>query len=335
MLKYSSVAVLARFVNYAKQLQINPEAALIAANICPSVLQDNSQRLPTIALEQVLLELAAQSQDPLFGLHAAHSIQPASWSILGYITMNCATLGQAIERIIPYEALVGDSGYSEIIQHQDRLELIWHCRHQSAMASRHLAENVLAAWLSYAQHLTGTQHAPLQVNFIHAAASQLAAYHAVFNCPLNFNQPYNSLVIPLAYLDLPLQQADAHLLNTLEQHASQLLIANALKQNCISQQVQSYLQTHLAQESINKQQVAEHLQLSVRTLDRRLQKAGTSFQQLLDQTRIQQAEHLLLHSDLTLLEIADALGFSESRSFFRHFKKHTHTTPLAFRQQYQ
>ena len=333
MLKHSSVAVLVRFVNYAKQLQINPEAALIAAGICPSILQDNSQRLPTLALEQVLLELAAQSQDPLFGLHAAQSIQPASWSILGYITMNCATLGQAIERIIPYEALVGDSGYSEIHHHQDTLELIWHCRHQSAIASRHLAENVLAAWLSYAQHLTGTQHAPLQVNFIHAAASDLAAYQAVFNCALNFNQAHNSLVIPLDYINLPLQQADAHLLNTLEQHASQLLADNALNQNSISKQVQNYLQTHLAQESLNKQQVAEYLQLSARTLDRRLQEAGTSFQQLLDQTRVQQAEHLLLYSDLTLLEIADALGFSESRSFFRHFKKHKQTTPLAFRQQ--
>ena len=76
--------------------------------------------MPSEAHEQLFAHLISASNDPLFGLHAARFVQPGSWSVLGYITMNCATLGEAMSRVMPFEKLVGDMGVSRIESRQIR-----------------------------------------------------------------------------------------------------------------------------------------------------------------------------------------------------------------------
>ena len=81
-----------------------------------------------------------------------------------------------------------------------------------------------------------------------------------------------------------------------------------------------------------KEKVAEKFHMTVRTLQRHLQQAGTSYQEILDQLRQELAEHYLLRSDLAIQDIACYLGFTESRSFHRSFKSWTGQTPGEFRE---
>ncbi len=81
-----------------------------------------------------------------------------------------------------------------------------------------------------------------------------------------------------------------------------------------------------------KEQVAEQLAVSVRTLQRQLHQAGTSYQQILDDLRQELAEHYLLNSTLPIQDIAQYLGFTEPRSFHRTFKSRRGMPPGEFRQ---
>ena len=81
-----------------------------------------------------------------------------------------------------------------------------------------------------------------------------------------------------------------------------------------------------------KEKVAEKFHMTVRTLQRHLQQAGTSYQEILDQLRQELAEHYLLRSDLAIQDIASYLGFTESRSFHRSFKAWTGMTPGEYRE---
>ena len=72
--------------------------------------------------------------------------------------------------------------------------------------------------------------------------------------------------------------------------------------------------------------------MTVRTLQRHLQLAGSSYQEILDQLRQELAEHYLLRSDLPIQDIANYLGFTEARSFHRSFKGWTGMTPGEFRE---
>ncbi|UTW08443.1 AraC family transcriptional regulator GliR [Pseudomonas benzenivorans] len=331
-LGYTSVPALLKYLRYAEQLELDVAPALAAAGISAEALRDNGKRLPGESHEQLLAQLLRLSGDPLFGLRSARFVQPGSWSVLGYIAMNCATLGEAMGRIVPYEKLVGDMGVSRLEEVGEQVRLIWSCRHQSAEIRRHMVENVLASWLLYARWMADADYSPHEVWFEHGLPSEapLAEYQAVFGCPVRFQQACNALIVPQEYLQVPLRQADANLLRTLEEHALTLM-AGLNDDEPLPLRVKNALRLLLKDGLPRKERVAEKFHMTVRTLQRHLQLAGTSYQQILDQLRQELAEHYLLRSELTIQDIASYLGFTESRSFHRCFKGWTGQTPGEYR----
>ena len=331
-LGYTSVPALLKYLRYAEHLQLDVAPALAAAGICAEALRDNGKRVRGETHEQLLAQLLRLSGDPLFGLRSARFVQPGSWSVLGYIAMNCATLGEAMSRIVPYEKLVGDMGVSRLESAAEHVRLIWSCRHQDADIRRHMVENVLASWLLYARWIADAEHSPHEVWFEHARPLEapLAEYQAVFGCEVHFQQACNALIVPQEYLQVPLRQADANLLCTLEQHALTLM-AGLNDDEPLPQRVKNALRLLLKDGLPRKERVAEKFHMTVRTLQRHLQLAGSSYQQILDELRQELAEHYLLRSDLTIQDIASYLGFTESRSFHRSFKSWTGQTPGEYR----
>src|SRR5690606_13027510 len=73
--------------------------------------------------------------------------------------------------------------------------------------------------------------------------------------------------------------------------------------------------------------VAQRLNLGPRTLQRRLAAAGTAWQALVDDVRRERALYWVRETDRPLAEIADVLGYAESRSFIRAFRRWTGETP--------
>jgi hypothetical protein len=129
-LGFTSVPPLLKYVRHAEQLGMAIEPALAAAGLQAQQLSDNSLRLPGETHERLLDYFCEHSGDPLFGLNAANFVLPNSWSVLGYITMNCATLGDAMSRIMPFEKLVGDMGVSRAEVQDGHVHLIWTCRYE-------------------------------------------------------------------------------------------------------------------------------------------------------------------------------------------------------------
>jgi len=85
---------------------------------------------------------------------------------------------------------------------------------------------------------------------------------------------------------------------------------------------------------VSMQAVCRKLGLSARTLQRRLQEEGSSFQQTLDAVRNSLAHHYLHHSSLSGTEISFLLGFEDPNSFVRAFQTWTGSTPHAVRSAY-
>jgi AraC-like DNA-binding protein len=79
-------------------------------------------------------------------------------------------------------------------------------------------------------------------------------------------------------------------------------------------------------------QVAGALQLSVRTLRRRLSEDGSSFRALCEQVRVETARRLLREEGMTVAAAAEQLGFSDARAFRRAFKRWLGQVPGKMRQ---
>ncbi len=79
--------------------------------------------------------------------------------------------------------------------------------------------------------------------------------------------------------------------------------------------------------------VASKLAISPRTLQRRLQDEGTTFQRVLDGTREELARHYLGRTGMASAEISFLLGFEDPNSFLRAFRDWTGVTPEQHRAQ--
>ena len=98
-----------------------------------------------------------------------------------------------------------------------------------------------------------------------------------------------------------------------------------------SRDVVDKIVAHLPDGPPNQQQIAEALHVSNRTLQRKLKDEGTSFMDLLQDTRLQLARKYLRHPNRSVVETAYLLGFSEPSTFSRAFKRWTGTAPADFR----
>lgn len=320
------------YLHYAHQLDINTQQLLKQLSIIPCT--DTAARFPGWKAQQLLLALIDEANDELFGLHAAQFIQPASYNVLGYITMNCATLNDAILRITPYEKLVGDMGSTSLDYLPDRLRISWSCIYTHPTIKRHMVEHCFAAWTHYARWITGKpERTPIVVHFAHngPVEADYQEYKQLFNCPVYFNNPENSLDIALTDLHTPLQQASPALLKTLEQHA-QHVVATLTPQANLTARVKAIIQQQLSSHAVfTKEEIAKQLGMTTRTLHRHLKSEQTTFQQLLDLVRMEQAKYLLKESAMTIQTVAEYLGFNEVRSFQRSFKRWTGITPSRYR----
>jgi AraC-like DNA-binding protein len=80
--------------------------------------------------------------------------------------------------------------------------------------------------------------------------------------------------------------------------------------------------------------IAELFAIHPRTLNRRLNACGISFQELTDQSRFEIAQHLLSNSSMPLTQIAATLGYADASVFSRAFRRWSGMTPSAWREQH-
>lgn len=96
----------------------------------------------------------------------------------------------------------------------------------------------------------------------------------------------------------------------------------------------NYIREH-HRERLSVEELAKQANLSPRQLHRKFREVfGLSVQDFLIKTRIQAASDSLLHSELSIAQIATDFGFCDQSAFTQQFRKHLGLTPLKFRQRY-
>ena len=130
---YVSIPALNQYLATANSLGLQYAPLLERLNLNAEVLADHHHRVPASTLEHLLDNLIPASKDELFGLHTAAFIQPASYSVLGYIAMNCATLKEALQHVPIYEKIVGDMGVTATEEHAGEMLIRWTCQRATEM----------------------------------------------------------------------------------------------------------------------------------------------------------------------------------------------------------
>jgi AraC-like DNA-binding protein len=150
--------------------------------------------------------------------------------------------------------------------------------------------------------------------------------------PWKFQQQAIQIRFKVSHLTKPFIMADpAAIKRALVQVEKEITISSGLTQSNLVPKVKYFLNTKSNNRYPSLKEIAEQLNLSERTLKRKLHDTGYSFQMLLDQTRQHQAITLLNDNQLTIQEIAVVLGYLDPRSFTKAFKRWTGLRPSDFR----
>ena len=331
----ASVAALRQYVRYADAKGIAVDPLFEKAGLKPEILGSDEGRIDGEQLQAFIHLLAEHTGNPVLGLETGDYVQPGSYSVLGYITMSCATLGEAVTRIAPYEKLVGDMGTTRLKMKGDSATLIWTCNFTDSVVWPQVVDNVFASWINYARWLAdSTDATPLEVRLRRPSPGpeHEKAYAVRWQCPVQFDAEEDSVTFAQALLSTRLRQPDPLLRKTLEAHAlSQLALLDT--DTDLTSKVKQSIQKQLAEGITRQDMVAEDLGMTSRTLQRKLSQEGVSYQKLLDEVRQQMAEDYLQNTDMSIPDIALRLGYSETTSFHRKFKAATGKTPGDFRRQ--
>jgi AraC-like DNA-binding protein len=146
---------------------------------------------------------------------------------------------------------------------------------------------------------------------------------------VEFGATENALVIPAIRLDLPVRFSDDQLAASSEEQCEEAL-RQLTEDVGFACRVRRVIETsHPFPPKLAR--VAATLFVSERTLKRRLQEEEASFQQLVDQVRLERAQELLRSTGMNLSQIADALGYADAANFTRAFKRWTGTSPSHYR----
>jgi AraC-like DNA-binding protein len=305
----------------ATALGLPTQALLEAAGISAERLAAPGYRLPLFNAFRLLQQAERHSQDPLIALRLGLAVRPRSFQVLGYAAMSCATLGEAIQRLQRFEALVWDIGEISLSEEGDRAVLAWRPR-RLPWVPRQAVEMALAGWLAFGRWLSEGRALPTLIEFRHPLAAGEADYARSLGCPVQGNSERDAVVFPRALLQTPLREADPHLRALMDAQGEAALNADRL-QGSLANEVRAALGAGLVHGEVSLARVAARLGLGPRALRRRLAEAGLHLPALLDELRQDLARYYLPRLELSLADIAYLLGFSEQSSFCRAVRRWT------------
>jgi AraC-like DNA-binding protein len=150
------------------------------------------------------------------------------------------------------------------------------------------------------------------------------------HCPISFHAPQYSVTFSARLLQAPVVRNELDLAGFLSVAPYHLVIKPAVSDTSVSVRIQELLGRDLL-EPPDFEALTRMLNMSARTLRRRLEKEGSSYQRLKDNTRRDAAISLLSRTRLPIAEIAARVGFSDPSAFHRSFKKWTGLAPGEYR----
>jgi AraC-like DNA-binding protein len=187
------------------------------------------------------------------------------------------------------------------------------------------------AWiLSIARHGTGQSISPLRI-VLKRPAPKHRVFERHFDCPVTYSGSKNSIIFRESDTALPFITRNAELLGMLAPQFDQELKQTGA-QHTFAEGVRAAIQRKLIGGRPKMREIARELHLSSRTLQRRLQDDGFTFQQVMEQSRHQLARHYLKNSMLGLNEAAYMLGYVDSNSFVRAFRTWEGLPPAHWRE---
>ncbi|SDB93253.1 AraC family transcriptional regulator [Paraburkholderia lycopersici] len=316
------------YFDVAKRAGLNPVELAHEAGIDAAALANPDERIPAAAACLLLERSAEKASCPTFALQMAETRQKFGTGVVNVLLAHKRTLREVLLATAEYrhllnEALavyVEDAGETVTI----REELVV----DPGIPTNQAIELAVGVLARHSGALLGDHWKPRAAHFVHRAPPSLTFHRHFFGCPLEFGSDFNGFVCAAGDLDYPNPAADPELVRYAESLADSLNLTG-VDSTALEVRKAIYLLLPLEQASV--EMVAAHLRLSVRTMQRQLGLAHTSFTRLVEEVRGELAVRYMSNPRYPIGRVSTLLGYSQQGSFTTWFSARFGMTPRDWR----
>lgn len=292
---------------------------------------DQETRIP-MALAHDLLDIAMTFfGDPDSGLKAGCSTSIGDIGVLGYAMSSAGTVYEAIEVAARYAHLVNDA-LDTRLEFEGQRAII---RLDSRLTLPRAAEDFQVSTFYNCHKDNLFRDIPnMEICFVHSEPEDTTEYSRTFkSIPVRFSAAYCGIMFDKDYLRAPLRSANLKLHSATRKYAD-LVLAQLASPGNMTERTRQFIAEKLPYGQPSIEALAQRLNISSRTLARRLELEGTTYRDLLDDLRKHLASQYVLDPGISLAEVTFLLGYSRRTTFYRAFRRWTGKTPLEFRKQH-
>lgn len=274
--------------------------------------------------EQLVTNALVASGDPALGISVSRQINFLSRNgFWGYAVMSCTTLGDAVDTAIRYWPLTG----SLMQVHKLETDRMTKVTLSPAFAFvqdevwRFAVEKFLFSTLLSLSWMVDRTAAFEAVWLSYSAPAHARRYQESLGCPVQFGAPHDAVFLRPDAMQWPLVTSQPQLAQMCRERCTQAMLRLQGNDAFIAS-IQEFIWANI-QGPITLDEIASHLGATPRTLRRRLQERGSSYQKILDGVRESVARDYLVNTGLSIDQISSLIGFAEPTTFRSTFKRWT------------
>lgn len=283
--------------------------------------------------EKIQFDIIDQIDIPGLGMVVGSKIDLTELSLAGLAFMFSSDLEKGIKRWIKFQEL-SDPPFSYQFYRNSEQSIIRATPHltpfqETLKRTRYAIEESLAEWTVIGEMFDCLDGWFDKVHLSYPEPDYSDLYEKQYNCPVKFNQPHTQFLFSSRLLNRPMRLGDEDIAQILEFKCSALIKSTRVQDELIYT-IQTILMSD-PEKYKNIGEVANTLNVSERTLRRRLTTLGTTFKDIAFNYRMSLASEYLLSTELPISAISIMVGYSDTANFFRAFRQFSDMTPDQYR----
>lgn len=317
---------------------LDADKLLQAAEISSELLNAPMARVSSTHFGNLWHLIAQTLDDEFFGMDS-HPMKVGSFTLLCHSVIQSDKLERALQRALRFFRVVLDDMEGSLQREGDlaRISLIDHRRFDSGMELGPIPPKqaftygtLLVMLHGLACWLIGRRIPLFSAEFRCNEPSFSSEFKVLFSSNIQFDQPKSGISFASEYLDMNIIQNERTLKEFLRSAPANFLVKYK-NSTGLTARIRRRLRDIPPHMWPDFPTLASQLHCSTSTLRRRLGDEGHSYREILEDLRRDLAITLLCHSEKTILEISTELGYEDSSTFHRVFKKWTGTRPGEYR----
>ena len=315
-------------LRYLKEEGIASEPFLERASLSSDALRSPEQSIGPAQEIGLTFDVYEAIGIPELGLRLGPRYHLSSYGVLGLAAISSPNLTECYRVILQNILLTWTFFQVKITRDNDSAFLQMDAIRDLGASTQFMIDRDLSAAWCIACEALGEPMPLRYVEFKHQQPGYAAVYEEVFQCPVRFAADHNRFCFDQRWLDQPLPQAELETSQVFGKECQKIAKSLQASEN-FTELVRHIIlsKTHL----VNLDAVSESINITPRTLQRKLAQEGTSFNELLKDVRVNIASEFLLTTRLSVEQIADRMGYHDSAAFSNAFKKMAGVTPKIFR----